>query len=116
AAQTVGAVSAAQLAELRRLMEATAEFVDGDRFTDVAGYLRANRAFHEHLVGLCGSPGLLELYRALEVHRLEPRALGADDPADPALIEDHRRLVEAFERADLDAAVRVLRAHAARPW
>jgi benzoate/toluate 1,2-dioxygenase reductase subunit len=81
----------------------------------VTGYLAANRAFHEHVVGLAGSPALLELYRALEVHRLEPRAMDGTTRADPVLVDDHRRLVEAFERADLPVAVRVLQDHAARP-
>jgi flavin reductase (DIM6/NTAB) family NADH-FMN oxidoreductase RutF len=79
--QTVGHVPAAALAELRRLID-----------DDVA--------FHEHLVGLAGSTALLTSYRGLGVPD--------DVTADAA---DHRRLVEAYEASDLEAARAVIARH-----
>jgi 4-nitrophenol 2-monooxygenase / 4-nitrocatechol 4-monooxygenase, reductase component len=79
--QTVGRASAAAIAGLRRL-------VDDDL------------AFHEHLVGLAGSAALLTSYRGLGV---------AEDAAADA--DEHRRLVEAYEAGDLEAARAVLARH-----
>ena len=42
----LGKLSAEQLAEYRRLAEATAQFIKDGRFTDPAGFREANSAFH----------------------------------------------------------------------
>src|SRR3954447_24306463 len=55
---TVGQVSDEQLAEFRRLAEATAPLVAEGHFTDVAGFRETNAAFHAYLVELTGNQTL----------------------------------------------------------
>jgi benzoate/toluate 1,2-dioxygenase reductase subunit len=95
-------------------MEATEDLVAGGRFTDVAGWARANAAFHEAHVALAGSEPLLEAYRRLSVAGLILRTFTGSTAADDELAGDHRRLVEAYERRDVEAARRAVREHADR--
>jgi flavin reductase (DIM6/NTAB) family NADH-FMN oxidoreductase RutF/DNA-binding GntR family transcriptional regulator len=106
----VGRVSAAQRAELRRLMEETEPFFDGGRLADVNGYAAANADFHEHLVGLAGSDALLHAYRRLGLTGILARSL---QPASGGseLLADHRELVDAYDRADLVLARHVIDRH-----
>lgn len=114
ARQTVGKVSAAELRPLREAMEATAPLVDGDRFLDLAAWVEANARFHEAFVALAGSEVLASMHRSLGTPALE-RLILHDLDADPGLVEDHRRLVEAYERGDVDAACAAIADHAERP-
>lgn len=115
AAQTVGTVGPEQLAEIRRLMEATLEHVHGDQFTNPEGWIRTNAAFHEHLVSLAGSTILDETYKGLRLPALELRAIRQGTKATGKLLEDHAAIVEGFEAGDLEAVLRTLVAHAKRP-
>ena len=112
---TVGSAAPAAVAELRRLMEVTVPLVRAGRVVDVDAWVRANAAFHEHMVGLAGSTALLAGYRRLGLVGLDARALRADPTADPRLVEDHRALVEAYERADVRLARDVIVRHTRRP-
>ena len=114
ARQTVGKVSAEQLRGLREAMEATAPLIDGNRFLDLGGWVEANSRFHETLVALAGSEVLASMHRSLGTPALE-RLILRDFGADPCLVEDHRRLVEAYERGDVDAACAAIADHAKRP-
>jgi benzoate/toluate 1,2-dioxygenase reductase subunit len=88
--------------------------VDQGRFTDVARWAAVNASFHEEHVALAGSEPLTEAYRRLSVAGLILRTFTGSTHADPELPGDHRRLVEAYEQGDLEAARRAVRDHAAR--
>lgn len=112
---TVGRVSQEAVAELRRLMEETAPLIAGGRFTDVERWAATNMAFHDYMVGLAGSDALLQAYRRLGLVGMDMRALNVQDAADEILIEDHRRLVEAYETGDVELARTVIDQHLGRP-
>ena len=112
--ETVGRVSAEAVARLRERMEATQGLVEDGRFTDVARWADVNARFHEEHVALAGSEPLTAAYRRLSVAGLILRTFTGSTHADRELPGDHRRLVEAYERGDLEAARRAVREHAAR--
>jgi flavin reductase (DIM6/NTAB) family NADH-FMN oxidoreductase RutF/DNA-binding GntR family transcriptional regulator len=115
AQRTIHTATDDEIAELRRLMEATLDLVEGDAFTDVDAWIEANEAFHEHMVRLAGSPILLDTYLRLGLPGLNRRTLTASSLADPALVEDHKRIVAAYEARDAEALTRALTDHADRP-
>ncbi|WP_368499133.1 flavin reductase [Herbiconiux sp. A18JL235] len=115
AAQTVGAVGPDQLAELRALLEATLEYSVDGQFSDPEGWIRANNAFHEYLVGLAGSVILTETYKGLRLPAMEQRAIRESTRATAALHDDHRAIVEGYEKGDVALVLRTLTAHAKRP-
>jgi DNA-binding GntR family transcriptional regulator len=112
---TVGKASPEAVAELRRLMEETLPLVEGDRFTDVERWVYTNAAFHDHMVSMAGCQSLLASYRRLGMTGLELRSMDPETRADPALLEDHRRLVEAYETGDVQLACEVINRHIDRP-
>ena len=112
--QTVGRVGARALLELRARMEATQGLIEDGHFTDVALWAEANAAFHDAHVALTGSEPLTQAYRRLGVASLITRTYTRSTQADPELAGDHRRLVEAYERQDVEAARRAVREHAER--
>ena len=57
---TVGRLDAAQLAEFRRLAEATGTHVAGRHLTDVDSYIGANEAFHAFPIRATGIASLAE--------------------------------------------------------
>jgi flavin reductase (DIM6/NTAB) family NADH-FMN oxidoreductase RutF/DNA-binding GntR family transcriptional regulator len=111
---TVGRLSADQLAEFRRLAEATAPLIEDGRLTDVDGYVNANMRFHAYQIAVTGIAALVDAYDQLSLQDLMTRALSSQMTASDDLIEDHRRLVGAYERADLDAVKQILIAHTER--
>lgn len=115
AAQTVGKVSDEQLAEFRRLMEATLEYVDGDRFTDTEGWIETNAAFHEYMVGFADSVIIEETYKGLRLPSVERRAISEMTRATAELINDHRAILEGYEAGDVDRVLQTLIMHAKRP-
>jgi len=109
---TVGRLDSGQLARFRDLMEETIRPVRNRKIVDARAYLRANAAFHEHQVGLAGNSTISEMYRRLCVFPLQERALlvlGESAAGDSDA--EHRAIVDAFERGDLEAARRALRAN-----
>jgi flavin reductase (DIM6/NTAB) family NADH-FMN oxidoreductase RutF len=112
--RTVGSVSAGAIARLRERMEATQGLIADGHFTDVARWAQANAAFHEEHVALAGSEPLTEAYRRLSVAGLILRTYTHATEADPELAGDHRRLVEAYEHRDVEAARAAVREHAER--
>jgi DNA-binding GntR family transcriptional regulator len=76
-----------------------------------------HRAFHEALIGACGSPWLLkfvsmltdqlERYRYLRVRRTPPKSWGRDLP------REHREMMEAALARDADRACELLVSHLA---
>ena len=111
---TVGEVGADAVARLRALMETTQGLIADGHFTDVPGWAEANAAFHDAHVALAGSEPLTETYRRLGVAGLILRTYTDATDADPELAGDHRRLVEAYENSDVEAARPAVREHADR--
>jgi flavin reductase (DIM6/NTAB) family NADH-FMN oxidoreductase RutF len=112
--RTVGSVGREAIARLRARMEATQGLIERERFTDVARWAQANAAFHEEHVALAGSEPLSQAYRRLSVAGLILRTYTDSTVADAELPGDHRRLVEAYERGEVEAARRAVREHADR--
>jgi flavin reductase (DIM6/NTAB) family NADH-FMN oxidoreductase RutF/DNA-binding GntR family transcriptional regulator len=108
---TVGRLTAGQLAEFRGLAEATAPLIHAGHITDVPAYIEANMRFHSYPVEATGIAALAAAYQQLSIPELMTRALSGEVAAGPELIEDHRRLVDAYERADLDEVKRIVREH-----
>lgn len=102
ASQTVGRLTAEQLAELRRLMEDTLQYVHDEEFVDPEGWIRSNAAFHEYLVGLAGSVILTETYKGLRLPSLELRTIRQSTRATSKLLDDHSAIVEAYEAGDVE--------------
>jgi DNA-binding GntR family transcriptional regulator len=102
--QAVGHLSAEQLATFRELLERTVELVENFEFVDKHAYMLANKAFHEYLVDLAGNGVLSQTYRSLNLHELTERVLAGPTRAAGNSSEEHRRIVEAYERGDLPAA------------
>ncbi|MEY2534270.1 MAG: benzoate/toluate 1,2-dioxygenase reductase component [bacterium] len=95
-------------------MEATLPLIRDDRFVDIDAFAAANERFHAFHVSLAGSTPLSEAYARLTNLGLIARTLTPGDRASSQLVEDHRRLVEGYETASLDAVRRVVREHAER--
>jgi DNA-binding GntR family transcriptional regulator len=111
AAATVGQVARARVVQLRALMEETVPLVAGGRFVDVEGYTRRNEAFHNALVDLADNPALADPYRRLGVAGLMVSLLPEGAEAHTQIVDDHRAIVEAYERGSLLDAVAVIRRH-----
>jgi benzoate/toluate 1,2-dioxygenase reductase component len=108
---TVGRVSQEQLAEFRRLAEATAPLVADGHFTDAAAFRETNAAFHAHLVELTGNKTLALAHNQLRVLDYMAEALTPDVDVVGDIIQDHLDLVAAYERGDLAAARDLIAAH-----
>lgn len=115
ASQTVGHLDADQLAELRRRMEETLQYVQDDEFVDPEGWIRSNAAFHEYLVTLAGSVILTETYKGLRLPSLELRTIRQSTRATSKLLDDHSAIVEGYESGDVAKVLETLAAHARRP-
>jgi DNA-binding GntR family transcriptional regulator/flavin reductase (DIM6/NTAB) family NADH-FMN oxidoreductase RutF len=111
ATTTVGRVPAERVAALRALMEETVPLVAGGRFVDVEAYTRHNEAFHHAIVGMADNATLSDAYARLGVAGLMVSLLQEGSSAGQEIIEDHRAIVEAYERGRLDDAVRVIAQH-----
>jgi flavin reductase (DIM6/NTAB) family NADH-FMN oxidoreductase RutF/DNA-binding GntR family transcriptional regulator len=111
AQDTVGRLTREQLAEFRRLMQATkTRHLDG-RPVDIDTWVAANTAFHEFMVGLGGSRFVLDAYRRVTI----PSTISSvrfGEPLEDAS-DEHRELVGAYERGDLADALAAIRRHAA---
>ena len=111
AAVTVGQVSGERIARLRALMDETAPLVSDGRFVDIEAYTRHNEAFHNALVDLADNPALSDPYRRLGVAGLMVSLLPEGSEAHTEIVDDHREIVEAYERGSLLDAVEVIKRH-----
>lgn len=78
-------------------------------------WLTRHRIFHRTLVGACASPWLMRLRDILYEQSERYRLLSL--PVDPSLRDvdaEHRRIVDAVQRRDADAAIAALTVHFAR--
>lgn len=111
AAKTVGRVSPVRVAALRALMEQTVPLVAGGRFVDIDAYTRHNEAFHNAIVELSDNPAMLDAYQKLGVAGLMVTLLSEGSEAGEGIIDDHRAIVEAYERGSLEKAMEIIARH-----
>lgn len=108
---TVGRLSQEQVAEYGRLAEATGEHVGNGHFSDVAGFRETNAAFHLFPIEATGNATMIEAYRRLQVQEYMAQALTASVELAADIAQDHRDMVDAFARGDIDAARAAIVAH-----
>lgn len=108
----MGRLSDEQLAQFRRLAEATVDFVDGDRVGDAEEYVRTNEEFHEYLFTISGNPTLLESYRRLDIHAQMAATFEKGTEIFSRVAQDHLDVVSAFAAQDRDRAREIIMNHA----
>jgi 4-nitrophenol 2-monooxygenase / 4-nitrocatechol 4-monooxygenase, reductase component len=111
AISTVGRVPRERVAHLRSLMEATVPLVGGGQFIDIEAYTKHNEAFHTAIVELMNNPTLTDSYARLGVSGLMVSLLREGGEAVEEIIDDHRAIVDAYERGNLEDATRVIARH-----
>ena len=114
ASLVVGKLTAEQLAEYRRLAEATVPYIQDGQFTDVDAFRRTNAAFHAFLIEGTGNSALRDAYNRLTIQEYMAEALRPRLAASQKITQDHLDLVSAFEQGDLSAAQRILTEHTER--
>jgi DNA-binding GntR family transcriptional regulator len=101
--------SDAEIAGLRRLMEAFRSGNDGER---LAEYSDANIAFHQEIIRIGGCELLREMTENLFIHMRAIRKITIhQDNRAARSITDHLRIIEALERRDAGLAERLAREH-----
>jgi benzoate/toluate 1,2-dioxygenase reductase component len=108
---TIGRLTEEQLAEFRRLAEATAPTIADGHFTDVAAFRATNAAFHNFLIQCTGNSALTEAYHGLSVQDYMTQALTEEVEVSPDIVQDHLDLVNAFAAGDPQAARQVIVTH-----
>jgi benzoate/toluate 1,2-dioxygenase reductase component len=108
---TVGRVSEEQIGEYRRLAEAAEAHVGDGHFTDVAAFRETNAAFHLFPIQATGNATMIETYRRLQVQEYMAQALTPSVQLAADIAQDHRDMVDAFARGDLEAARTAIVAH-----
>ncbi len=106
-----GKLSAEQIAHYRRLAEATATHVSGNRFRDSAGFREANAAFHLFPVEATGNPTLIDAHRQLLVTEYMGEVLTLTTELVGDITQDHRDIVDAFDKGDFDRLRAVMAEH-----
>jgi DNA-binding GntR family transcriptional regulator len=99
----------ANIAELRRLMDAFHDGTDGERLEE---YSDANIAFHQAIIRMSGCALLAEMTENLFIHMRAIRkvTIHQDNRAARSIV-DHMAIIEALERRDPDEAARLAREH-----
>ncbi|WP_213451287.1 flavin reductase [Rhizomonospora bruguierae] len=111
--QVVDKASEASLRELRRRFEAMVVLLVGDRFVDFGAYLDANYRFHEWIVDLAENPLLTATFGGLSIKTVMTRSFGSTPVTSQAFVDVQRRITEAFEHRDAEAAKAALRDYCA---
>jgi hypothetical protein len=107
----LGKLSGEQLAEYRRLAQATGEYVKDGRFTDPAGFRDANSAFHLFPIEASGNAVLTEAYRKLLVQEYMGQVLTPSVDVVGDITQDHINIVDAFESGDFQALRTIIAEH-----
>jgi flavin reductase (DIM6/NTAB) family NADH-FMN oxidoreductase RutF/DNA-binding GntR family transcriptional regulator len=113
AEMTVGQLTEDQLAELRRLAQATVDVLGQGDPDGIAAYARANQEFHRFLVATAGVEALSAVYEQLSIADLISRALRSQDEIEGMLAREHLDLVQAYEQADRGGVRDVIIRHTA---
>jgi DNA-binding GntR family transcriptional regulator len=102
---TVGSVEGLKLERFRTLMEESEAAISQEEWD------AANAAFHEFQIDLAGNEMLSHVYRELSVNLMMQVIRAGRVEGHANLVTEHRRIVEAFEAGDGDAAEHAIRAH-----
>jgi GntR family transcriptional regulator, rspAB operon transcriptional repressor len=105
AERTVGALEDQALRDFVTLLEGTAAAISHEQWD------AANAAFHEYQIDLAGNALLSSVYRELSVNLMMQVIRAGRVEGHANLVTEHRRIVEAFEAGDRDAAEHAIRAH-----
>jgi phosphonate utilization transcriptional regulator len=100
-------VTDAGVAELRRMVE------EMDKAQAIGAYFPLNIRFHDRIVELAGNRKLLEAYRGVinQMHLMRRRGLVAGGGMRGMSNVEHRAIVDALARRDVDAVVEAMRRH-----
>jgi flavin reductase (DIM6/NTAB) family NADH-FMN oxidoreductase RutF/DNA-binding GntR family transcriptional regulator len=109
AALSVGNTSDEDLAELRRLMEATKPRRADGSLMAMDEWFDANQTFHLAMIRLAGSDVLMDAYERFTVPGLMTRSLSSETGPPDDIAEDHVRIVDSYEQGDLAAAMDAIR-------
>ena len=103
-------IDAAQLAELRKQIDAMRSALDAH---DDGAYARANVAFHDGIVAAAGNGKLYETYRRLvcELSLFRHAALVVRADAMERSLSEHRAILTALASRDPEHAAALMRAH-----
>ena len=96
ASLVLGKLTADQLAEYRRLAEATVPYIKDGQFTDVDAFRRTNAAFHAFLIECTGNVALQGAYNRLSIQEFMAEALRPRLAASQKITQDHLDLVSSF--------------------
>jgi DNA-binding GntR family transcriptional regulator len=102
---TVGRLAPAELERFRELLDATGRAISHREWD------AANGAFHEYQIDLAGNALLSRFYRELSVNLMMQVIRGGRVEGHEALVTEHRRIVEAFETGEVEAARTAIREH-----
>jgi DNA-binding GntR family transcriptional regulator len=105
AERTLGKLSATELGAFRSLLDRTGEAISHHQWDT------ANAAFHEYQIDLAGNALLSSFYRELSVNLMMQVIRGGRLEGHGQLVTEHRRIVEAFEAGNVEAARRAIREH-----
>lgn len=98
-----------QIAEMHAALDAAAESLDRD---DVVAYSRANRRFHESVVDAASSPAVADVLESLHFPLIKFQFQSVLVPGRKTeALAEHRGLLDAIERRDVEGAERLARAH-----
>jgi len=107
----VSRLTSDDLAEYRRLAEATGEHIKEGHFTDPVGFRETNSAFHLFPIEATGNATLIEAYRKLLVQEYMGHVLTPSVDVVGDIAKDHIDIVDAFERRDLNALRSIIAEH-----
>lgn len=103
----IGAVDAAQIAEVRRQIDEMERCLDDEgRYLDYAQFIKKDSEFHLLIVSLARNPRLVEVYRGLNVHLAMVRihfAVEMGHRRALPTVAEHRAIVAALAAHDLPA-------------
>ncbi|QGU05328.1 benzoate 1,2-dioxygenase electron transfer component BenC [Corynebacterium comes] len=104
-------LDAEDFVEFRRLADKANAFIEGEKVTDVAGYVEANNDYHEFLFRRSGNDAMLQAYSTLEVAKVMGRELEDAGFMHGDIAQEHHDLIDALEAKDFSRVREVLSAH-----
>ena len=95
----------------RELADKANSFIEGEKVTDLAGYITANDAYHEFLFKRSGNDAMLQAYRNLEVPKAMDRELENEGFMHADIAKEHHEIIDALEAKDLTRVRELLELH-----
>jgi NAD(P)H-flavin reductase len=111
ASMVCGQLSSEQLAEFRRLAEATHQHIKDGHLVDAGGFRETNAAFHLFPVEATANKTLIDAHRQLLVQEYMGQVLTPSVDLVGDIAKDHVDIVDAFERGDFEVLRRLIVEH-----